>query len=87
MKKLITIICTFVLAFSIFGCSKQENTLNLNKHVTVKLMDVLTITNDTDNSTYYYYLASIKNTGKKPYDTQNLSYKVTDNNRHQAPRN
>lgn len=34
--------------------------MDLTSNVSCKLLDVLTVTNETDNSTYYYYLASIK---------------------------
>lgn len=54
--------------------------MDLTSNVSCKLLDVLTVTNETDNSTYYYYLASIKNKGKKPFNTQELYYTVTDNN-------
>lgn len=80
MKKIISMICVCVLSLSLFGCSKPENNVLLKKNVSCKLLDVLTITNDSDNSTYYYYLASIENKGKKPYDTKNLYYTVTDDN-------
>lgn len=81
MKKFLTTIFVCVLTFSLFGCSKPENKVMLAKNVSCQLLDVLTITNDSDNSTYYYFLASIENKSKKPYDTQNLSYKVTDDNK------
>ena len=64
MKKIISMICVCVLSLSLFGCSKPENNVLLKKNVSCKLLDVLTITNDSDNSTYYYYLASIENKGK-----------------------
>ena len=80
MKKIVTMLCVCVLSLSLFGCSKPENNVELKKHVSCQLLDVLTITNESDNSTYYYYLASIENKGKKPYNTQNLSYRVTDDN-------
>lgn len=73
-------LCVCVLSLSLFGCSKPENNVELKKNVSCQLLDVLTITNDTDNSTYYYYLASVENKGKKPYDTKNLIYTVTDDN-------
>lgn len=80
MKKIVTMLCVCVLSLSLFGCSKPENNVELKKNVSCQLLDVLTITNESDNSTYYYYLASIENKGKKPYNTQNLSYRVTDDN-------
>ena len=80
MKKIISLICVCVLSLSLFGCSKPENHVDLASNVSCKLLDVLTVTNDTDNSTYYYYLASIKNKGKKTFNTQELYYTVTDNN-------
>ncbi len=80
MKKIISLICICVLSLSLFGCSKPENHVDLTSNVSCKLLDVLTVTNETDNSTYYYYLASIKNKGKKPFNTQELYYTVTDNN-------
>lgn len=73
-------LCVCVLSLSLFGCSKPENHVDLTSNVSCKLLDVLTVTNETDNSTYYYYLASIKNKGKKPFNTQELYYTVTDNN-------
>ena len=81
MKKIITMLCICVLSLSLFGCSKPENNVELKKNVTCQLLDVLTITNESDNSTYYYYLASIENKGKKPYNTKNLSYRVMDDNK------
>ena len=80
MKKIVSMLCVCVLSLSLFGCSKPENNVELKKNVSCQLLDVLTITNDTDNSTYYYYLASVENKGKKPYDTKNLIYTVTDDN-------
>lgn len=80
MKKLIASLCVVVLCIALVGCSKEENRVQLSKGVSCKLLDVLTITNKSDNSTYYYYLALIKNTSNKSYNTQNLSYRVTDNN-------
>lgn len=80
MKKIVSMLCACVLSLSLFGCSKPENNVELKKNVSCQLLDVLTITNDTDNSTYYYYLASVENKGKKPYDTKNLIYTVTDDN-------
>uniref|UniRef100_UPI003079D9A3 hypothetical protein n=1 Tax=Holdemanella sp. TaxID=1971762 RepID=UPI003079D9A3 len=80
MKKIVSMLCVCVLSLSLFGCSKPENNVELKKNVSCQMLDVLTITNDTDNSTYYYYLASVENKGKKPYDTKNLIYTVTDDN-------
>ena len=80
MKKIVSMLCVCVLSLSLFGCSKPENNVELKKNVSCQLLDVLTITNDTDNSTYYYYLASVENKGKKQYDTKNLIYTVTDDN-------
>lgn len=81
MKKIISIFCTFILCFTLFGCKKEDSFVYLNKNVKCELLDVLLITNDKDNSTYYYFLANITNSGKKPYDTKDLSYKVTENDK------
>lgn len=81
MKKIISVFCVFILSISLFGCKKKDSFVYLNKNVKCELLDVLMITNDKDNSTYYYFLASITNTGKKAYDTKNLSYKITENDK------
>ena len=80
MKKILSMLWVCVLTLSLSGWTKPENNVELKKNVSCQLLDVLTITNDTDNSTYYYYLASVENKGKKPYDTKNLIYTVTDDN-------
>ena len=51
MKKIVSMLCVCVLSLSLFGCSKPENNVELKKNVSCQLLDVLTITNDTDNST------------------------------------
>ena len=81
MKKIISLFCVFVLSISLIGCKKEDSFVYLNKNVKCELLDVLLITNDKDNSTYYYFLANITNSGKKPYDTKDLSYKVTENDK------
>lgn len=78
MKKIISILCSFFLVLSCFGCSKEETSVELKKNVECELLDVLKINNSKDNSVFYYYLASISNDGKKSYNTGNLSYKITD---------
>ena len=81
MKKILSYLCVFTLLLCMFGCKKEDTSINLAAHVKCELLDVLSITNESDNSTYYYFLANITNNGKKTFDTTEVSYKITENNK------
>lgn len=78
MKKLLAILCVFCMSFALVGCSSKESKTEIKKDVEFELLDAVQITNDTTNTVYYYFLASLTNTSNATYHMSELSYKVTD---------
>lgn len=78
MKKLITLCLAVITACALTGCTGRDPSVILKDDVSFRLMDALKVTNQTTNTVYYYYLASVDNQSKEPYAMDSLSYKVTD---------
>ena len=79
MKKIINFCLCCILSLTLFGCKEQaSSTLSLKKDVDFNLLDVLQITNETNNTVYYYFLANIENHSKKDFLTNSLVYTITD---------
>ncbi len=48
----------------------------------LELLDAVRVTNDSTNTVYYYFLASLTNNSKSNYSISELSYNVTDGENH-----
>ena len=78
MKKVITVLTAMILALSLGACSSRDPAVMLKDDVSFRLMDALKVTNQTTNTVYYYYLASVDNQSQEAYSMDSLSFKVTD---------
>ena len=79
MKKVLTICLCFLVSIGLFGCKEKASpSLQLKKDVTFELLDALQITNETNNTVYYYFLASIENKSNQDFLTNSLSYEISD---------
>mgnify|MGYP001029255580 CR=1 FL=1 len=78
MKKVKAVILAAVTALSLGACSSRDPAVMLKDDVSFKLMDALKVTNQTTNTVYYYYLASVDNQSQEAYPMDSLSFKVTD---------
>lgn len=79
MKKFFMAIIVCCLVFTFSGCEKVSSTIEVDKNVTLQLLDVLQIKNTESNTLYYYYLAMIDNQSQKEYATDGLIYEISDN--------
>ena len=79
MKKVFKICLCFLMTCMLFGCKEKVNpNIELKKDVTFQLLDALQITNKTNNTVYYYFLASIENKSNQDFLTNSISYEITD---------
>ena len=79
MKKILAFCLCFLVSFSLFGCKeKQDPTMEIQKDVTMELLDVLKVTNETNNTVYYYFLANVSNDSKTEFSTESIVYEITD---------
>ncbi len=76
MKKVITVLTAMILALSLGACSSRDPAVMLKDDVSFRLMDALKVTNQTTNTVYYYYLASVDNQSQEAYSMDSLSFKV-----------
>lgn len=83
MKKILSMILSLSLLFSVTGCSnssKGPSSIELKENVTFSLVDCLEVKNEESNSVFYYFLSEIKNNSDSNYKMDTLSYSITDNN-------
>lgn len=78
MKKILALLTALSLCLGLSACSKPSDTVELKKGVSFSLTDALRITNNTTNTVYYYFLASVNNESKEGYSMDSLSYHITD---------
>lgn len=79
MKKLLTICLCTLLSFSLTGCKENASPyMEVQENVTMELLDALRVTNETNNTVYYYFLASIENKSKSEFSTDSIVYEIAD---------
>lgn len=81
MKKFISILTVLfcILAFS--GCSsKTAPETEIAEGVEFRMLDVVEITNETTNTTYFYYLASLNNNSQERYHVADLHIDLAEKN-------
>lgn len=78
MKKILSMICCFCLAFALAGCSGGSAKVQIKENIDFELLDVLQVRNNTTNTVYYYFLATLANNSGSSYSMSELSYNVTD---------
>lgn len=82
MKKLLSVflvlfLSVFSVSVTMSGCSSYGSSqTEVADDVEFELLDVLKITNDTTNTTYYYFLARLTNNGDADYSMSDLSYSL-----------
>ena len=82
MKQFWKLLLAFVLMLSLSACSKGEGKVEVKDGVDFELLDAVRVTNDSTNTVYYYFLASLTNNSKSNYSISELSYNVTDGENH-----
>lgn len=78
MKKLAAFLTALCLSLSLTACARPSDTVELKEGVSFALTDALRITNNTTNTVYYYFLASVDNKSSEGYSMDSLSYHITD---------
>ena len=79
MKKVVACFLCILMSIGLLGCKEQESPhLQLQKGVTMTLLDALRVTNETNNTVYYYFLADIENKSKSDFLTDSVIYEITD---------
>lgn len=76
MKKMLRILFVFCLSAVFFGCSSGSRTIELQDGVEFQLVDALKTVNQSSNSVYYYFLASVTNHSDEVYHMSNLDYEM-----------
>lgn len=82
MKKLSRWLLAMVCILSLVACSKGPSAVEVKDGVSFELLDAVRVTNDSTNTVYYYFLASLDNQSKSNYNLDELSYSITDGENH-----
>lgn len=76
INKVISMIAIIGYLFSLSGCSSGDSSVEIQDGVQFQIVDALKINNESSNTVYYYFLASVKNDSEKVYHMSNLDYKM-----------
>lgn len=77
--------CFVGLALILSACSSaptNKPSISIQKKVQFTLQDIWKISNPTDNTIYYYYLAKIDNQSKSEFSTKSIQYEFKDIKKH-----
>lgn len=85
MKKFLAALMCLLLCIPITGCSSKTSSIEVADDVTFSLVDVLEVDNNSSNTAYYYFLASLDNNSESDYHMSNLNYILTTTPKDDSP--